>query len=139
MAQNRSIPTVHPRYGVLPPLDATAFESLADDLGFRVATDFLASFDALLTDRIRRIERALEAHDEEELITAVLSLQASAAMAGAAQLQASATRALAHVPPGSTPAEPLVRELQGQATAFKDAFTDFHHTSYDDAPDGGMA
>lgn len=139
MAQDRSVPAAHPRYGVLPPLDATAFELLADDLGSRIATDFLTSFEALLTDRIRRIERALEAHDGEELITAMLSLQASAAMAGAAQLQASTTRALAHMPSGSTPAAPLVRELQGQATAFKDAFTHFHHTSYDDAPDGGMA
>ncbi|MHA7179847.1 hypothetical protein ACX80J_06970 [Arthrobacter sp. MDB2-24] len=115
---------------MLPPLDATVFESLADDLGSRIASDFLDSFESLLTDRIRRIEGALKAHDDEELTTALLSLQASAAMAGAAQLQSSATRALAYNPMASAPPGPLVRKLQGQAAAFKDAFATFHHTSY---------
>ncbi|MDN4609569.1 hypothetical protein [Arthrobacter burdickii] len=122
---------------MIPVLDAAAFESLADDLGSRIASDFLTSFDALLTERVQRIEHALKMHDEEELITAILSLHASAAMAGATQLQVSATRALAHQPVGSTPSGPLVRKLQGQAAAFKDALATFHHAGY--APSIGQS
>ncbi|RJT77350.1 hypothetical protein D6T63_15555 [Arthrobacter cheniae] len=128
---------------MIPVLDTCAFEILADDLGSFVASEFLTSFDALLADRIRRIERALETQDEEEVITALLSLQASAAMAGAAQLQASAARALAQRPVGSTPPGPLVRKLQGQADMFRDAFATFHHSGYtsltNEPPSGKLA
>jgi hypothetical protein len=119
---------------MIPALDTAVFEQLAEDLGsYAVASDFLATFAALLTDRIQRIERSLIVQDEAELVTALLSLQASAAMSGAAQLQASATRTLARQPIGSTPTGPLMRQLQGQADAFRDALADFHHVGY--APD----
>lgn len=112
---------------MIPALDPTAFEDLVEDLGsYTVASEFMTSFDSLLTGRIQRIERALENHDKEEIVTALLSLQASAAMAGAAQLQASVTRALVDqsvelVPPGA-----LIRELHGQADLFRIAFADHH-------------
>ncbi|MFJ6001008.1 hypothetical protein [Arthrobacter sp. NPDC092385] len=119
---------------MIPALDTAAFEQLAEDLGsYTVASDFLATFASLLTDRIQRIERSLIVQDEAELVTALLSLQASAAMSGAAQLQASATRTLAQQPVGSTPTGPLVRRLQGQADAFRDALAGFHHAGC--APD----
>lgn len=115
---------------MIPALDATAFEQLAEDLeSHAIASEFLVTFDALLADRIQRIEHALEAQDEEEITTALLSLQASAAMAGAAQLEASATRALAR-PAESTPPGPLVQELRGHADVFRTAFADFHHAGY---------
>ncbi|RJT75115.1 hypothetical protein D6T63_18180 [Arthrobacter cheniae] len=115
---------------MIPALDAFAFEILAEDLGTDDASDFLTSFEALLTGRIQRIERALQAQDEEAITEALLSLQASAAMAGAAQLQASATHALMQQPMRSTPPGPLVRKLQGQADMFKDALVTFHHIGY---------
>ena len=119
---------------MIPALDTAAFEQLAEDLGsYAVASDFLATFASLLTDRIQRIERSLVVEDEAELVTALLSLQASAAMSGAAQLQASATRTLAQQPIRSTPTGPLMRQLQGQADAFRDALAGFDHAGY--APD----
>lgn len=116
---------------MIPALDPAAFEQLADDVdSYAIASDFLTSFASLLTARIQRIERSLVVQDEAELVTALLSLHAGAAMAGAAQLQASAARALARQPVGSTPVGPLVRRLQGQADAFRDALSGFHHAGY---------
>lgn len=116
---------------MIPALDPAAFEILAEDLDSRaVASDFLTTFDALLTNRIRRIEQALRAEDEEEITTALLSLQAGAAMAGAAQLQASATQALVLQPVTSIPSGPLLRKLQGQADLFRHAFVRFHGAGY---------
>lgn len=116
---------------MIPPLNADAFKQLAEDLESpAIASDFLAAFDVLLSDRIQRIEQALKNQNEEEITTALLSLQASAAMVGAAQLDASTTRALAQQPTKSAPPGPLIRKLQGQADAFSDALSDFHHASY---------
>jgi hypothetical protein len=106
-----------------------AFEQLAQDLGsYAIASEFVMSFESLLAERIQRIERALKNQDREEAITALLSLQASAAMAGAHQLHASATNALTIRLVETTPPGPLTRKLQGQANLFTHAFADFHHT-----------
>jgi hypothetical protein len=102
-----------------PVFDATVFARLVEDLDLCVAVDFVTTFTALLAGRIERIEQALRDHDDEEIITALLSLQASAAMVGAAQLEASATRALTQQPTGSQPSGVLIRKLQGQAEMFR--------------------
>ena len=110
---------------MIPALDANAIAELVEDVDLSVAVDFLLTFDALLGRRIQRIGQALRDHDEEEITTALLSLQASAAMAGATRLQASATCALAQQPMGSKPSETFMRELQGQADMFRDAVANF--------------
>jgi hypothetical protein len=102
-----------------PVFDATVFARLVEDLDLCVAVDFVTTFTALLAGRIERIEQALRDHDDEEIITALLSLQASAAMVGAAQLEASATRALTQQPTGSQPSGVLIRKLHGQADIFR--------------------
>ncbi len=107
--------------------DTDAFEQLAGDLGsYTVATDFVRSFTALLPARIERIDRALRSQDREEIITALLSLQASAAMAGAPQLYAASTQALAVDPVERAPRGPLLRKLQGQADLFRQASAGLH-------------
>lgn len=114
------------RYMRIPALDPAAFEELATDLASCVlALDYLTSFESLLAGRIQRIEQALMDQNREKAITALMSLQASAAMAGARQLQASATRVLADGPVEATLTGPLVRKLQGQADLFRGAFADF--------------
>ncbi|MUK01048.1 hypothetical protein GM708_03330 [Vibrio cholerae] len=117
---------VRGRTAVIPAFDAAAFEDFAQDLGSSAALDFIETFETLLVTRIERIERALGGEDTEETITALLSLQASAAMAGAAQLHASATRALAELPVVTAPPGALVRKLQGQAQHFRDAAAGVH-------------
>lgn len=113
---------------MIPALDTATFEHLIEELdSHAVALEFVISFESLLADRIQRIERALKDQDREEVITALLSLHASAAMVGAAQLEASATRALGNEPVETTPPGPLVRKLQGQAALFRGAFADLHH------------
>ena len=104
-----------------PAIDATAFAKLVEDLDLCVAGDFLVTFNALLAGRIERIQQAFQSHDKEEVITALLSLQASAAMVGAAQLEASATRALTQQPTESEPSGAFIRKLQGQADMFREA------------------
>jgi HPt (histidine-containing phosphotransfer) domain-containing protein len=105
-----------------PAFDSAAFTQLAEDLGsYSDATEFVRSFTALLPARIERIEQALMTQDREETITALLSLQASAAMAGATQLYAATTHALAANPVERAPRGPLIRKLQGQADLFRQA------------------
>ncbi|WP_191931799.1 Hpt domain-containing protein [Arthrobacter bussei] len=102
------------------------FEELIDQLDSRAtATDFLDSFAAMLTDRIRVIEDALRAHHHEDAVRALHSLRASAVMVGARQLEASTTRALDLSNPESTAVGPLVRKLQGQADLFRTAIIPF--------------
>lgn len=113
---------------MIPALDTAVFEHLTEELdSYAVALEFLITFESLLAGRIQRIERALKDQDREEVITALMSLHASAAMVGAAQLEASATRALAQRSVETTPPGPLVRKLQGQAALFRSAFADFLH------------
>jgi hypothetical protein len=119
------------QYARIPALDPVVFEELATDLASRaLALDYLTSFESLLSGRIQRIERALEDQDGEEIITALMSLQASAAMAGAKQLEASATRVLADEPVERTMPGPLVRKLQGQAVLFSDAFAELRQRRF---------
>lgn len=114
---------------MIPALDATVFAKLVEDLDLSVAAEFLVAFNGLLVGRIERIEQALKGHDEEEISTALLSLQASAAMVGAAQLEASATRALTQQPMGSKSPGALIRKLQGQADIFREAVAGFPTTA----------
>lgn len=107
---------------VIPAFDPAVFEELIDQLDSRAtATDFLDSFAAMLTDRIRVIEDALRAHHHEDAVRALHSLRASAVMVGARQLEASTTRALASAYPEAIAVGPLVRKLQGQAELFRTA------------------
>ncbi|BBE24653.1 hypothetical protein MN0502_35360 (plasmid) [Arthrobacter sp. MN05-02] len=116
------------KYVRIPVLDPAAFEELSEDLASHVlALEYMVSFESLLAGRIHRIEQALKNQDREEAITALLSLQASATMAGARQLQGAATRALIDEPVQMTLPGPLVRKLQGQADSFRIAFADFRH------------
>jgi hypothetical protein len=114
---------------MIPVLDATVFAKLVEDLDLSVAAEFLVTFNALLVGRIERIEQALKGHDEEEISTALLSLQASAAMVGAAQLEASATRAITQQPMGSKLSAAFVRRIQGQADMFREAVAGFPTTA----------
>lgn len=111
---------------VIRAFDPAVFEELIDQLDSRAtATDFLDSFAAMLTDRIRVIEDALRAHHHEDAVRALHSLRASAVMVGARQLEASTTRALDLSNPESTAVGPLVRKLQGQADLFRTAIIPF--------------
>jgi HPt (histidine-containing phosphotransfer) domain-containing protein len=108
-------------------LDPQSFDEFAEDVGSVViALEFLTTFASLLAGRIRRIEGALKDQDREETLTALLSLHASATMAGATQLQVSVTRALANEMVETTPPGPLVRKLEGQADLFRTALTELH-------------
>ncbi|MCU1632492.1 MAG: hypothetical protein JWM61_1144 [Micrococcaceae bacterium] len=79
--------------------DVDVFHTLVKELeSSSTAVAFLTSFASMLDDRIHRIERALTSQNREELRTALFSLRASAAMAGATQMQTSATTALADQP-----------------------------------------
>lgn len=114
--------------GMNPVLDPAVFGHLVDDLGsYPVALDFVETFDSLLGGRITRIGQALEDRDEDETVTALLSLQASASMAGAVQLEALATRALVHQPVGMTPQGSLMRQLESEAAQFRNALTGFRN------------
>jgi hypothetical protein len=107
--------------------DADVLQQLAEDLESPVdAYAFALSFQSLLPARIQRIDHALRIQDREETLTALLSLQASTAMVGACQLNASVTRALAHHPVEKTLPGPLRRKLEGQADLFKRAFAEVH-------------
>lgn len=86
---------------------------------------FLATFTSLLSPRIGRIDAAFKQKDREDLITALLSLQASATMAGAAQLQKTTTRALMADPIEDQPPEPLIEQLTSEAQDFTRAFRSF--------------
>lgn len=113
-----------------PVLDPAAFEQLVDDLGsYAIAMDFVTTFESLLGTRITRIGQALEDLDEEELVTALLSLQASAAMAGAVQLHASATHALADRGVGEPFPGSLLQQLESEAELFRSTFADFKTTT----------
>ncbi len=108
-------------------LDPQSFDEFAEDVGSVViALEFLTTFASLLAGRIRRIEGALKDQDRQETLTALLSLHASATMAGATQLQVSVTRALADERVETTPPGPLVRKLEGQADLFRTALTELH-------------
>ena len=114
-----------------PVFDPGTFERLVDEVGSRAdAIDYLITFTSLLPARTERIRRAIKTGNNEEVTDALLSLQASAAMAGAAQLQASVTQALAQQHEGLPPTDPLVRKLQRQADLFSEAVLDFHYNGY---------
>jgi hypothetical protein len=101
---------------MIQPLNPEVFEKFADELGSHdLAVVFLDSFTFMLSDRITRIESAMRLQDREETITALLSLHSSAAMVGAAQLEASTAEALATHQVEALLVGPLVRKLQGQA------------------------
>ncbi|WP_182977126.1 hypothetical protein [Arthrobacter cheniae] len=111
-------------------LDPAIFAELVDDLASPTAAfSFITTFESLLDQRISNIQRALEYQDKEAVVTAMLSLQASAAITGAGQLHASITQALKHKPIEKTPHGPLVQQLEAEANLFRKAFADLkdHH------------
>lgn len=119
---------------MIPAFDPAVFEELIDQLDSRAtATDFLDSFAAMLTDRIRVIEDALRAHNRVDALRALHGLRASAVMVGARQLEASTTRALESEHPEAIAVGPLVQKLQGQADLFRTASADVR-TSADLSP-----
>jgi HPt (histidine-containing phosphotransfer) domain-containing protein len=71
-----------------PVLDTSRIEVLADELcSVAAAKEFMATFLGMLPERVAAVEAALSGADPEISRTAVLSLAASAAMAGARQLE----------------------------------------------------
>ncbi len=112
--------------GVRRAFDEEVFHRFADDLGWEIVVlEYLVSFEAMLDERINRIDHALKRHDRKEAETALMSLQASAAMAGATELEATAHRALRFRPVEQNPRAPLVRQLQGKADFFRQALIAF--------------
>lgn len=81
---------------------------------------FLATFTSLLSPRIARIDDAFKQKDREELITALLSLHASSAMAGAQRLQATTTHALAADPIEDQATGSLLERLEAEAREFEE-------------------
>jgi HPt (histidine-containing phosphotransfer) domain-containing protein len=82
---------------------------------------FLVTFTSLLGPRIDRIDAAFEQKDREELITALLSLHASSAMAGAQRLQATTAHALAAEPVEDQAPDPVLERLAVEAREFEEA------------------
>lgn len=140
----------------LPHLDHRSIAILVEDLSLPSALAYLAVFDEMLDARVARIDRSLNGADQTELETALLSLQASAGMAGAKHLCRTATTALrsmssgptvlgSSTPSSSTPgaatpgaasrdsvtAVALVRQLRRDVTLFRSAY---HHFLIDTCP-----
>jgi hypothetical protein len=86
---------------------------------------FLVMFNSLLPRRIHRIRLAFTTRDREEILTAMLSLQTGATMAGAAQLHETTTRVLMADPIEDQPPEPLIEQLTFEAQEFTRAFRSF--------------
>lgn len=114
---------------MLPALDEAVFATFAQDLrSYPEALQFLADFDAMLTRRISRIGDALECGKGEETTTALLSLHASAAMAGACALQHSTAKALTTIRCSGVSrgfADELVLQLTDQAQHFTRSYRAF--------------
>ena len=80
----------------LPVLDRAALAQLATDLGSRqLATNFANAFAMMWPRRMARLEEAVAAGNHEQARDAAGSIQVSAAMVGAAQLEASGAQILA--------------------------------------------
>ncbi|BBE24240.1 hypothetical protein MN0502_31230 [Arthrobacter sp. MN05-02] len=116
---------------MLPALDEAVFATLAQELrSYPEALQFLADFDSMLPGRISRIGAALECGEGEEMTTALLSLHASAAMAGACELQHSTADALTTIRCSGVPlgyAHQLVLQLTDQAQHFTSSYRAFRH------------
>lgn len=81
--------------GELPVLDRGTLAELADDLGStQLATNFSNAFAMMWPRRMARLEQAVAAGNIEQARDAAGSIQVSAAMVGAAQLEASGAQIL---------------------------------------------
>lgn len=70
-----------------PVLDTDALGRLGEQLGdTAVLCGFIRCYEAMLDQRVARLQRALTARDHEDWMDAVLSLKTSSAMAGAEAL-----------------------------------------------------
>lgn len=70
-----------------PVLDTDALGRLGEQLGdTAVLCGFIRRYEAMLDQRVARLQRALTARDHEDWMDAVLSLKTSSAMAGAEAL-----------------------------------------------------
>jgi HPt (histidine-containing phosphotransfer) domain-containing protein len=70
-----------------PVLDTDALGRLEEQLGDTdMLCEFIRRFEAMLDQRVERLQRALSAQDHDDWMDAVLSLKTSATMAGAKAL-----------------------------------------------------
>lgn len=70
-----------------PVLDADALGRLGEQLGDTdMLCRFIRRYEAMLDQRVERLQRALAARDHEDWMDAVLSLKTSSALAGAEAL-----------------------------------------------------
>ncbi|WP_313821881.1 Hpt domain-containing protein [Citricoccus sp.] len=76
-----------------PVLDTDALGRLGEQLGDTdMLCGFIRRYEAMLDQRVERLQRALSAQDHEDWMDAVLSLKTSSAMAGAQALSTLAAR-----------------------------------------------
>lgn len=115
---------IEPR--ALAHFDRYFFDVLVADLSPMVAARFETEFCALLPSRVRRIEDALTGgQDRDEAITALMSLQASATIAGATRLSSTVGTALADLTKAFHPSSLLSARLRRQAQQFAEAYASF--------------
>lgn len=113
------------RAHLLPHLSYDAVEVLAEDLSSDVALDYLRTFDSILGRRVSRIGAALVNGTQEELETALMSLQAGSAMAGASRLYRTATSALRDLQGKGQCADDVPVKLEHQSVRFRAAYRCF--------------
>lgn len=101
--------------GTLPVLDRRTLARLAEELGSaQLATNFSNAFAMMWPRRMARLEQAVAAGNHEQARDAAGSIQVSAAMVGAAQLEASG-------------AQILDLSLAGDAATSHAALVQLHH------------
>ncbi|MUK00906.1 hypothetical protein GM708_02545 [Vibrio cholerae] len=105
----------------LPVLDRRTLDNLGDELSSREgALRFVEIFTHLLPQRLRAIESAFASGDSDAAVVALLSLNVSASMVGARQLEDVSSSALRLV--GEPAAFPgLLARLQGLGVEFQSA------------------
>ncbi|OUM44884.1 hypothetical protein [Arthrobacter sedimenti] len=105
----------------LPVLDPRILDDLGTELSSQAcAVRFAELFGEMLPQRIRSVEDALAARDEDAAVVALLSLKASASMVGALRLVEASSSALELLDePSAHPA--LALRLQRLGTEFQSA------------------
>lgn len=104
----------------LPVLDRHILDNLGAELSSRAgALRFAETFVQMLPERVAAVESALTDTDPDAAVVALLSLNASACMVGARQLQELSAAALDRI--GGPPAPGLVARLHDLGTTFQSA------------------
>lgn len=111
--------------GRLPHLSHESVGLLVEDLSLDVALDYLSTFDSILGRRVSRIGAALVDGPQEELETALMSLQAGSAMAGASRLCHTVTSALGDLQTKGRCADDVLVKLEDQSVRFRAAYRCF--------------